>query len=134
MPSRRHRSFTVTSRRKPPTRCGSSLRGCPYAGSPTSPAARTIGSPESALLRPVLRLYLTDTILFLSWGNSTLTPGAHTKSEFSGVHTLKCVPLWLTVYTCRSRSGSSCKCWLAFVGTKTPEMIWYPRARVAREL
>ena len=105
IPSRRHRSLTVTSRRKPSRTFGSSLRGCTYVGQPPSLCGRKTWSARFVPRRPLLCLLPTGTHLLLSVGNSTLISGAHTTLRLSGFLTLQYVPLSLTIYNLTISTG-----------------------------
>ena len=77
---------------RPPTRCT-------WAEWQSSPYGRRTPSPGYAPVRPPLCRYLVGTHLLLSWGYSTLSPGAHSTSNLSGCSIPSGVPFSLTVYT-----------------------------------
>jgi hypothetical protein len=70
-------------------------------------------------------------MLLLSWGNSTLTSGAHTTSKLSGLPTIVCVPLSLTVYSFQVMVGQYN---LAAIETYEEAMKRNPKIGVKRRL
>ena len=98
MPSRRHRSFTVTSRRKPSSTIQIFSWG-PYLRRGMDLTRRTKDFISG------LRYSATTALSVSGWGTSapffgysTLSPGAHTTSKLSGFLRFQCVPLSLTAY------------------------------------
>ena len=100
MPSRRHRSFTVTSRRNPSRtiRIFSSGMYLRRVAALTRLTKDLVCSVRSSAASALPTCDWDTSAPFL--GYSTLSPGAHTTFKLSGFQPFQCVPFSLTVYNC----------------------------------
>ena len=98
IPSRRHRSFTVTSRRKP-SRTTRIFSSGVYLRRVAALTRRTKDLVCSVRSSAASGLPTDDWVTSAPFsGNSTLCPGARTTLPLSDSPALRCVPFSLTIY------------------------------------